>query len=129
MVRRLRHPALKRAVGLLAAYALALQMLLAGMVATQMAVAGDGAAALCFTTGGASDATTATPDGTGAPPASPHTPCAVCVFASLAPPLPVIAGLAIPQARAQRSRRPVGRAGRRVRRHEPRSSRGPPRAA
>ncbi|RAI27682.1 hypothetical protein CH338_29870, partial [Rhodoplanes elegans] len=88
MVRRLRHPALKRAVGLLAAYALALQMLLAGMVATEMAAAGDGAAALCFGTAGAADTTGVDGAGTSAPAGAPHThpPCAVCAFASLAPP-------------------------------------------
>ncbi|RAI46190.1 hypothetical protein CH341_00375 [Rhodoplanes roseus] len=117
----MRHQRLRRVVGLVAAYALALQMLLAGIVATEMAVAGDAAAAtLCF---GAPDGPDAS--GTSHPP-TPHSPCAICAFASAAPPLPGLAGLALPQA-GRRIRRRVRTTARRcARRRDPRSSRGPP---
>ncbi|MDC7785668.1 hypothetical protein PQJ75_06155 [Rhodoplanes sp. TEM] len=121
MFRALRQQRFSRVVGLVAAYALALQMLLAGIVATQMAVSGDSAlATLCFGTGD-------TPDGSGTTPApATHSPCAICAFTSATPPLPATAGLALPQACRRIRRRARTTPRRRARRRDPRSSRGPP---
>jgi hypothetical protein len=78
--------------GILAAYALALQILLSGIIATQMAVGGAGGAAqICFGGGQPSD------DGN-APVA--HVSCAVCAFASACPPLPSVSQVAAVSFRA-----------------------------
>lgn len=128
MFRTLRRPVPSRAVGLVAAYALALQMLLAGVIATRMAVAGATLDALCFGIG------SSTVDPGGDIDHAPHRlagdPCAICAFASLTPPAPVPAGLTPPQARRRPRRIARDKAARpEKRRREPRTSRGPPPAA
>ncbi|MGO4714901.1 DUF2946 family protein [Bradyrhizobium sp. 2TAF24] len=114
---------LRKVVALAAGHALALQLLLAGIVATQMAVAPAAAvaAALCADLGHGS-----APDGQPATGLH-HVPCAVCAFAAAAAPLPQAGALDAPRSLAHAIERHDDTAAfAAARRHDPRSSQGPP---
>jgi hypothetical protein len=125
MMRLMRRLAwLRAAVGLTAAYVLALQMLLGGVAATQMAVADPAASIICY-----GDHQQSGQDGkTGT--RIHHASCVVCALASLAPPVPEIADVLAPVAVAATAVStaiavlPPARL-----RHEPRTSQGPPATA
>jgi hypothetical protein len=113
------------AVGIMAAYALALQMLLAGMAGAQLAAADPAAqSVICY---GASDAAAADHGQNPGAPRIHHVTCVVCGTVSLTPPL---AEAATPVVfRAGTTAAYVSVDGRRhvaARRHEPKSARGPP---
>lgn len=117
---------LRGAIGVVAAYALALQMLLAGMAGAQMAAADPaGLSVLCYTTGDSSESGHGK---TGAP--VHHVTCVVCSVAPLAPPLPETAtpavfrvGLTTAYVSARHVAAPTER------QHNPKSSQGPPQTA
>ncbi|MBR1219253.1 hypothetical protein JQ557_14715 [Bradyrhizobium sp. U87765 SZCCT0131] len=107
-----------------AAHALALQLLFAGVVATQMAVAQAADGSVFCLDGGHGAA-----PGSGQPATDlHHVPCAICAFAATAAPLPQTAAIAAPRLLAHTI---VPRADdlsvAAARRHDPRSSQGPPR--
>lgn len=116
---------LRGAIGLIAAYALALQMLFGGIVATQMAV---GAGADSFLNCSTVDNPT-TDNGAKGGAKLGHGFCAVCAFASLSPPLPEAATKVFFGILS--GSRPVLSpwVSHYIRRtHDPRSSQGPPQA-
>jgi hypothetical protein len=120
-----RSACVRMAVSAVAAYAFILQILFGSVVATRMAVA---APADALTMCAADSHDGGDPAGTPATRHA-HAACLVCAFAAFAPPIPqastIVAGNAlnvflVPD-------RPDS--GRSIERHEPRSSRGPPRIA
>lgn len=111
-------------MALAAAHALALQLLLAGIVATQMAIApaADAAAMLCAELGHGGS-----PDGGQPATGLHHVPCVICAFAAAAAPLPEAGALDAPRALAHAIERHEDTAAiATARRHDPRSSQGPP---
>jgi hypothetical protein len=121
-----RKTGLRTAIGIAAAYALVLQMVLVAVLAPQMAMASvDGLAfsAICHSDGTADD-------GTGPANAARHNACAVCVQAHAAPGLaPLAATLPVRIASAARFVVVPPHAPARQRQHDPRSSQGPPQIA
>lgn len=115
---------LKGAVGIFAAYVLALQMVLAGIVATQMAAAEiTGGTVICHSN------TSDSGDGQG-PAHIQHASCAVCTLASSSSPIPETAAFALPVSSAASTSAFAAPAFRIAgRRHNPRSSQGPPQTA
>jgi hypothetical protein len=118
---------LRGAIGVMAAYALALQMLLAGMAGAQMAAADPAAlSVICY---GATEGGHDTPSPNSGKPVN-HVTCVVCSVASLAPQLPetatpVVVRFAMATAYVP-ARNAVHTA---ARRHDPKSSQGPPQTA
>jgi hypothetical protein len=113
-------------VGIIAGQVVALQLLLAGVLASQMAVADSiGALAICHND--------ASPAGEQPGPADAHLKhgtCAVCAFAAVAPLLPAGQAVALHrQASDLAPARPQRQVVDRARRHDPRSSQGPPQTA
>jgi hypothetical protein len=113
---------LRGAIGVMAAYALALQMLLAGMAGAQMAAADpSGLFVTCY---GAETA-----DGGHTPNTQRinHVTCVVCGVTSLAPPLPEAATPVVFRSGITAAYVPFdGRSPVAARRHDPKSAQGPP---
>jgi hypothetical protein len=118
---------LRGAIGVVAAYVLALQTLLAGIVATQMAV-GDPANPFVICYGSGDNGSTES-----APLDKPrahvdHANCAICTFAASSPPIPRSPAIArITVAVSFGTVAPAPAIGND--RHNPRSSQGPPQSA
>jgi hypothetical protein len=113
------------AVGVAAAFVLALQMLLAGMLATQMAVAAPASPfVVCYGEGHG------TVSDSPSKPAIHHASCAVCTLASFAAPVPEAAASLVAIATGHAVVQPLRSVSPRAdRHHTPRSSQGPPQAA
>jgi hypothetical protein len=113
------------ALSAITAYAFVLQVLLGSVVATQMVASGPaGAFALCVGESRDVDAPTGDPAGR-----LTHATCMVCAFASFAPPVPEAAAIVLGIASEVFFELIPPDYGRDTQRHEPRSSRGPPRIA
>jgi len=122
---RQRNVWLRRALGVAAAYAFALQVLLGSIVATQMAVAApNDDLALC--SGELHDA--GDPSGKPAPRLA-HASCLVCAFASFVPPVPKAPTVYFGAASQSQFWPTLPTSIRIADRREPRSSRGPPQVA
>jgi hypothetical protein len=117
-----RSACVRLAVSAVAAYAFILQILLGSVVATRMAIAAPAdVSALC-----AADSHDGG-DPSGKPAAHlTHASCMVCAFAAFAPPIPQAAKIVTGIAKVFVLSDPPD-SGRSIERHEPRSSRGPPR--
>lgn len=118
-------PYLRAVVAIVAAYALALQMLLTGVLVTQAAAATpDSPFVICYGADGS-----AVDHGSGTPAAA-HASCAACIIASFAPPAAPVPDVSVVRFAEYVAFAALDTAPRTTQpRHEPRTSQGPPRNA